>query len=95
MKAAFSRTACPTRLLPLLLLLLLTLPIVVQAQFAYETNNGTITITGYTGPGGAVTIPAIITGLPVTSIGDWALRGSSLTSVTSIGNQAFYNLDPA
>ena len=33
------------------------------------TNNGTITITGYTGPGGAVTIPGTINGLPVTSIG--------------------------
>jgi len=42
------RTACATRLLALLLLL--TLPAVVQAQFNYTTNNGTITITGYTGP---------------------------------------------
>jgi nicotinamide mononucleotide (NMN) deamidase PncC len=37
----------------LLLLLLLTLPAVVQAQFTFTTNNGAITITGYTGPGGA------------------------------------------
>jgi hypothetical protein len=36
------------RLLPLLLLL--TLPAVVQAQFTFTTNNATITITGYTGP---------------------------------------------
>ena len=28
------------------------------ADYIYETNNGTITITGYTGPGGGVTIPA-------------------------------------
>ena len=47
-KKLFSaRTACVTSLLPLLLLL--TLPAVVQAQFNYTTNNGTITITGYTG----------------------------------------------
>jgi len=32
------------------LLLLLTLPAVVQAQFTFTTNNGAITITGYTGP---------------------------------------------
>jgi Tfp pilus assembly pilus retraction ATPase PilT len=38
-----------SRLLPLL-----ALPAVVQAQFSYKTNNGTITVTGYTGSGGAV-----------------------------------------
>ena len=38
-----------------LVLLLLTLPLVGQAQdYTYETNNGAITITKYTGPGGAV-----------------------------------------
>jgi hypothetical protein len=72
------------------------LPAVVQAQFTYVTNNGTITITGYTGSGGAVTIPDTTNGLPVTSIGDWAfLNCTSLTSVTignsvtSIGSEAF------
>ncbi len=44
------------RLLPALLLLL-ALPEAVQAQFTFTTNNGAITITGYTGPGGDVTIP--------------------------------------
>ena len=48
------------------------LPATVRAQYDSTTNNGTITITGYPGPSGAVTIPAIITGLPVTSIGDSA-----------------------
>jgi hypothetical protein len=94
--AGCSRTACATRLLPLLLALLLALPAVVQAQFSYETNNGKITITGYTGPGGAVTIPETINGLPVTSIGGYAFYYcTSLTSVTipnsvtSIGSYAF------
>jgi hypothetical protein len=74
----------PLKLLPLLLLL--ALPAAVQAQFNYTTNNGTITITGYTGSGGAVTIPDKINGLPVTSIGSYAFQNSiSLTSVT-IGN---------
>jgi hypothetical protein len=55
------------RLLPLLLLL--TLPAAVQAQdFTYTTNNGAITITGYTGPAGAVAIPSTIFDLPVTSV---------------------------
>ena len=60
------RAACATGLLPLLLLL--ALADVVQAQWNYTINNGTITITEYTGPGGAVTIPSTINGLPVTSI---------------------------
>jgi hypothetical protein len=60
------KTACAARLLPLVLML--ALPALVQAQFNYMTNNGTITITGYTCPGGAVTIPSTINGLPVTCI---------------------------
>src|SRR6266403_63548 len=80
-----------------LALALLALPAVVQAQFNYTTNNGAITITGYTGPGGGVTIPDTINGYPVTSIGDSAFYYSSTVtsvtipnSVTSIGDEAFY-----
>ena len=63
--------------------------------FFRSTNNGTITITGYHGPGGAVVIPATITGLPVTTIGDNAFVGQPFTSVTipnsvtNIGAYAF------
>ena len=46
----------PTLVRLLSLLLFLALPALVQAQFTYTTNNGTITITGYTGPGGLVTM---------------------------------------
>jgi len=63
----------------------------------YATNNGTITIIGYAGFGGAVTVPAIVHGLPVTSIGANAFAyNSSVTSVTipgsvtNIGDGAFY-----
>ena len=91
--SGISRTAWALRLL---LLLLLTLPAVVQARFNYTTNNGTITITGYTGRGGVVAIPNTINGLPVTSIGNGAFRSvTSLTrvtipsSVTYIGDEAF------
>ncbi len=64
------------------LLLLLVLPTTVHAQFTYTNNNGAITITGYTGPGGDVTIPSTIDGLPVTSIGYEAFY--HLTKVTSV-----------
>jgi hypothetical protein len=77
--------------------LLLALTIAgVKAQFAYTTNNGTITITQYTGPGGDVTIPATITGLPVTDIGTLAFVSITTVtnvtlpdSVTNIGSGAF------
>ena len=75
----------------------MTLPAAVEAQFTYTTNNGTITITKYTGSGGAVTIPNSTNGLPVTSIGTNAFyQSTTLTSVTigtnvaSIGDWAFY-----
>jgi hypothetical protein len=55
---------------------------IVQAQFNYTTNDGTITITGYTGPGGAVTIPDKTNGLYVTSIGGPAF--SFCTSLISV-----------
>ncbi len=79
------------------LLLLLALPATVQAQFNYTSDDSSITITGYTGPGGALAIPSTINGLPVTSIGYRAFYGCiSLTSVTipdsvaSIGDWALY-----
>ncbi len=69
-------------------------------DFTYTDNGTTITITAYTGAGGAVDIPASIVidtvSKPVTDIGDAAFSGhTSLTSVTipdsvtSIGVGAF------
>jgi len=80
-----------------LLLLLFYLAAPTQAQFNCRTNNGgTITITGYTGNGGAVIIPSSIEGHSVVSIGSLAFVDcSSLTSitlpygVTNIGSSAF------
>jgi BspA type Leucine rich repeat region (6 copies) len=74
---------------------LLALPAVVHAQFTYTTSGGVVTITGYTGSDNDVTIPSIISGLPVTKIGNFAFNSSSITnvtipnSVTYIGSYAF------
>jgi hypothetical protein len=78
-----------------LLLLLLGLPCVVQAQDAYSTNadggiytystnaDGSANIVHYIGPPWVVTIPTNINGLTVTSIGNGAFNTvPSLTSVT-------------
>jgi len=55
-------------------------------DLTYSSNGSTITITGYTGPGGSVTIPANIDGKPVTVIGERAFyawsKSNKLTSVT-------------
>ena len=86
----------PVRKLSLLLLLVM-LSDVAQAQFTYVTNNGAITITGYTGTDTEVTIPGFTNGYPVTSIGDSALsqnaqritRVTIQSGITNIGNYAF------
>jgi hypothetical protein len=66
----------------LALLLIVAFPVLGRAQFTYITNNGAIIITGYTGPGGAVVVPAETNGYPVLSIGNSAfLNCSNLTSI--------------
>jgi len=82
------------RWLPLLLVMLATLA--QAADFTYTTNNGSITITGYTGPLSDVAIPDMIDGLAVAGIGTSAfLERTHLTSiripntVTSVGAGAF------
>jgi hypothetical protein len=65
--------------------LLLAAPAAVQAQFGYIVNaNNTVTITNYTGSGGAVSIPPTISNLTVTSIGNGEDSVFSNTSVTSV-----------
>jgi len=61
-----------------------------------DNHDGTCTVTGYTGPGGDVTIPDTLGGLTVTAIGIRAFwNSSSLTSImignsiTDIGVSAF------
>ena len=66
-------------------------------SFTYEINGESVTITGYTGSEGNVTIPSEIDGKPVTAIGERAFsQNNTLTSVaipdsvTGIGDYAFY-----
>jgi len=70
------------------------------SDFTYTATATEVTITGYTGAGGVVIIPASIGGVPVTSIGAAAFSTNYLgnqsirsvtipISVTSIGNYAF------
>lgn len=68
----------------------------LRAQYGYTINNGTVIITNYAGPGGAIIIPSTINGLQVTSVGYFAfLFHDDLTSVvvpegvTSIAYGAF------
>jgi hypothetical protein len=86
-----SRVTCMT-----LLGLLLWLPVAAHGFFNYVAQNGEVTILGYNGEGGDVSIPETITGYPVTRINGGAFRNNTtLTSVaipdsvTSIGDQAF------
>ena len=86
----------------LLIWLLLSLPVVVQAQFDYAASNNAVIITKYYGGQppwySDATIPDTIDGMSVTGIGDYAffncvtmLSVSIPDSVTSIGNYAFGN----
>ncbi len=51
-------------------------------DFNYTTNNSTITITGYKGAGGAISLPPMIEGMPVVGVGYIAFFGN--TNITSV-----------
>ncbi|MEI8342713.1 MAG: leucine-rich repeat domain-containing protein, partial [Verrucomicrobiota bacterium] len=72
-----------------------TLP-AVELVYQYEISKSQVSITGYIGLGGAVTLPTSLEGFPVTSTGTSAFAGcTTLTSitlspkVTSIGDSTF------
>jgi hypothetical protein len=52
------------------------------SDFVYTVGSTSVTITGYTGPGGNVVIPSTIEGKPVSVIDDWAFSEAAVTSVT-------------
>ena len=71
------------------------LPVAAHGQYTYVTNGSAVTISAYTGAGGAVTIPDNSDGLPITDIGAGSFSGSAVTSIvmgsniTVIETQAF------
>ncbi|HEX3716861.1 MAG TPA: leucine-rich repeat protein [Verrucomicrobiae bacterium] len=75
--------------------LLSLIPPAAEAQFNYTTYNGTAIITSYTGPGGALSIPSTLGGLPVTGIEGSGFENKGITtvaipaSVTNIEVQEF------
>ena len=69
------------KIIRLLIGLLLLVAPAAKAQFLYVTNNGVAIITGYDGPGGAVTIPSTLGGLPVTIIEGSGFEDKGITSV--------------
>ena len=75
---------------------LLLLAPAAWAQFTFTTNNGAITVTGYSGSGN-VTIPSSTNGYPVTTIATSAFYNNTAVtsvtipnSVTNIGGWAFW-----
>lgn len=76
------RTFFPARLA--LVLLLIGVSTNAMAQYACTINgDNTITITGDTGSGGAVTIPSSISGRTVTGIYEWTFSSCcGLTEIT-------------
>src|SRR3974390_535984 len=91
------KTKC--HLLQIWLLWAAMLPVAVQAQFTYTTNNdGSLNLSQYNCSGSVVVIPGTNNGLPVTSIGGYAFSNcvnlTSVTvpiSVTNLGDYAFYD----
>jgi len=67
-----------------------------DGDYTYSLDGGTATVNGYIGPGGSVTIPDNIRGVPVARMENqlfmWNLRVTDVSipdSVTSIGSRAF------
>ncbi len=92
------KTKCGLISFCLLAMLLCAAPAQVMAQFTFTTNtDGSLNIAGYTGSGGALTVPDTTNGLPITSIGTNAFYGCVIigsltlgTNLTRIGDGAFY-----
>ena len=77
--------SAPIKTTILFAMLLSMLSCFSHAQLSFTTNNGTITITGFTSPTiTELAIPGNTNGYPVTSIGIWAFEGNAKVSSVSI-----------
>ena len=92
------KTTIRSLLISTIVLLLPALAGGESRDYTYQTTAGTITITGYRGPGGPAVIPDTIDGLPVTRIADSAFSSQmTLTGVTipdsviDLGGGAFFH----
>jgi hypothetical protein len=81
----FGRFFGTLRFLPLFLLLALAGSVPAQ-DYIYSEAGGQVTIIRYTGPGGAVSVPDTINGLPVTRIGGWAFQFTHNLEALTIPN---------
>ncbi|MEK4387210.1 InlB B-repeat-containing protein [Solibacillus sp. FSL W7-1464] len=67
----------------------------IEGDYKYEVNGSNVSIEKYNGPGGAVSIPDTINGMPVTVIKEEAFLNKGITdldipiSITEIGTRAF------
>lgn len=93
--AKFKRAVSCLLAAMVLLSMCMLVPAAVAAETAdglvYEEVNEEITITGYTGAGGEVVIPAEIDGKPVVAIGRQAFRPSANPSANNITNLVIPN----
>ncbi len=99
MKRALSILLATVLLLTCIPLTAVSVSADTSGDYEYTVTDGKATITGYTGSGGAITIPSTLDGYPVTAIGDEAMFCYNLTSViipnsvTTIGSSAFWHCD--
>jgi hypothetical protein len=70
----------------------------VPMDISYTVNNGTVTITGYTGTNSYLVIPNTISNMSVVAVGDWAFSNKTTitgvsfpASLSNIGTGAFLN----
>jgi len=59
-----------------------------EGDYKYTLAGGEATVTGYTGAGGSITIPATLGSCPVTTLGAYAFYDKNLTSILKVGPSA-------
>lgn len=55
-----------------------------SGDYTYTLSGSYATITQYTGPGGTVVVPSILSGYPVAKIGSYAFNGPNALDITGV-----------